>query len=157
MPPAHPFRAATQPLDGVPDPAHDESMETWTFVVGVVAIIGTLGSLIGLLMRQNSQAHALIGQRIDDTRNDLSKRIDDAHRATNKRIDDARHDLGTRIGATDKRIDDLRADNRDLAKRIDDAHQATDKRIDDLRADNREVHNDLRAILRTLVRPPTGQ
>lgn len=89
-------------------------METWTFVVGVVAIIGTLGSLIGLLMRQNSQAHALIGQRIDDTRHDLGKRIDDAHRAT-------------------------------------------DKRIDDVRADNREVHNDLRAILQALVRPPTRQ
>ncbi len=139
MPPAHPFRAATQPLDGVPDSAHDESMETWTFVVGVVAIIGTLGGLIGLLMRQNSQAHALIGQRIDDTRNDLGKRIDDAHRATDKRIDDARNDLGKRIEATDKRI------------------EATGKRIDDLRADNREVHNDLRAILQTLVRPPTGQ
>ena len=107
-------------------------METWTFVGGVVAIIGTLGGLIGLLMRQNSQAHALIGQRIDDTRHDLGKRIDDAHRATDKRIDDARNDLGQRI-------------------------EATDKRIDDLRADNREVHNDLRAILRTLVRPPTGQ
>ena len=92
-------------------------METWTFVVGVVAIIGTLGGLIGLLMRQNSQAHALIGKRIDDTR----------------------HDLGKRIDATDKRID------------------ATDKRIDDLRADNREVHNDLRAILQALVRPPTTQ
>jgi len=60
-----PVRAATEPLDRVPDPAQDESMETWTFVVGVVAIIGTLGGLIGLLMRQNSQAHALIGQRID--------------------------------------------------------------------------------------------
>ena len=46
-------------------------MEAWTFVVGVVAIIGTLGGLIGLLMRQNSQAHALIGKRIDDTRHDL--------------------------------------------------------------------------------------
>ena len=110
-------------------------MEAWTFVVGVVAIIGTLGGLIGLLMRQNSQAHALIGKRIDDTR----------------------HDLGKRIDATDKRIDDLRADNRDLAKRIDDAHQATDKRIDDVRTDNREVHNDLRAILQALVRPPTSQ
>ena len=104
-------------------------METWTFVVGVVAIIGTLGGLIGLLMRQNSQAHALIGKRVDDTRHDLGKRIDE----------------------TDKRIDDLRADNRELARRID----ATDKRIDDLRADNREVHNDLRAILQALVRPPT--
>ena len=106
-------------------------METWTFGVGVVAIIGTLGGLIGLLMRQNSQAHALIGKRIDDTR----------------------HDLGKRSDATDKRIDDLRADNRDLASLID----ATDKRIDDLRADNREVHNDLRAILQALVRPPTSQ
>ena len=117
-------------------------METWTFVVGVVAIIGTLGGLIGLLMRQNSQAHALIGKRIDDTR----------------------HDLGRRIDTTDKRIDDLRADNHDLGKRIDDARHdlgkridATDKRIDDLRADNREVHNDLRAILQALVRPPTSQ
>ena len=114
-------------------------MDTWTFVVGVVAIIGTLGGLIGLLMRQNGQAHALIGKRIDDTRNDLGKRIDDAHRATNKRIDDARNDLGKRIEATDKRI------------------EATDKRIDDLRADNREVHNDLRAILQALVRPPASQ
>ena len=107
-------------------------METWTFVVGVVAIIGTLGGLIGLLMRQNSQAHALIGKRIDDTRNDLVRRIDDAHQATNKRINDARNDLGKRI-------------------------EATDKRIDDLRADNREVHNDLRAILQALVRPPTSR
>lgn len=107
-------------------------METWTFVVGVVAIIGTLGGLIGLLMRQNGQAHALIGKRFDDTRNDLGKRIDDAHRATDKRIDDARNDVGKRI-------------------------EATDKRIDDLRADNREVHNDLRAILQALVRPPTSQ
>ena len=117
-------------------------METWTFVVGVVAIIGTLGGLIGLLMRQNSQAHVLIGKRIDDTR----------------------HDLGRRIDTTDKRIDDLRADNRDLGERIDHARQglgkridATDRRIDDLRADNREVHNDLRAILQALVRPPTSQ
>ena len=116
------------PLTRSPDPAHDGLMETWTFVAGVVAIIGTLGGLIGLLMRQNSQAHALIGQRIDDTKNDLSKRME----ATNKRIDDARDDLGTRIGATDKRIDDLRADNR-------------------------EVHNDLRTILQALVRPPSGQ
>ena len=85
-------------------------METWTFVVGVVAIIGTLGGLIGLLMRQNSQAHALLGKRIDDTRHDLGRRID-----------------------------------------------ATDKRIDDLRADNRELHNDLRAILQAIVRPPTTQ
>ena len=114
MPPANPIRAATETLDGVPHPAQDESMETWTFVVGVVAIIGTLGGLIGLLMRQNSQAHALIGKRIDDTRHDLGRRIDDAHRAT-------------------------------------------DKRIDDVRADNREVHNDLRAILQALVRPPTTQ
>ena len=113
-------------------------METWTFVVGVVAIIGSLGGLIGLLMRQNSQAHASIGKRIDDTRHDLGKRID----ATDKRID-----------ATDKRIDDLRADNRELARRID----ATGKRIDDLRADNRELHNDLRAILQALVRPPITQ
>lgn len=92
-------------------------MEIWTFIVGVVAIIGTLGGLIGLLMRQNSQAHALLGKRIDDTRHDLARRID----------------------ATDKRID------------------ATDKRIDDLRADNREVHDDLRAILQVLVQPPTSQ
>ena len=91
------------PLIRSPDPAHHGLMETWTFVVGVVAIIGTLGGLIGLLMRQNSQAHALIGQRIDDTRHDLGQRID----ATNKRIDDAHT-------ATDKRIDDLRADNREV-------------------------------------------
>ena len=85
-------------------------METWTFVVGVIAIIGTLGGLIGLLMRQNSQAHALLGKRIDDTRHDLGRRID-----------------------------------------------ATDKRIDDLRADNRELHNDLRTILQAIVRPPISQ
>ena len=110
MPPANPIRAATETLDGVPHPAQDESMETWTFVVGVVAIIGTLGGLIGLLMRQNSQAHAWIGKRIDDTRHDLGRRID-----------------------------------------------ATDKRIDDLRTDNRELHNDLRTILQAIVRPPTSQ
>ena len=110
-------------------------METWTFVVGVVAIIGTLGGLIGLLMRQNSQAHALIGKRIDDTRHDLGKRIDDT-----------RHDLGKRIDTVDKRIDAV-------DKRID----ATGQRIDDVRADNRELHNDLRAILRALVRPPASE
>jgi len=118
-------------------------METWTFVVGVVAIIGTLGGLIGLLMRQNSQAHALIGKRIDDTRNDLGKRIDDTRNDLVRRIDDAHQ-------ATNKRINDAR---NDLGKRI----EATDKRIDDLRADNREVHNDLRAILQALVRPPTSR
>ncbi len=61
-------------------------------------------------MRQNTQAHALIGKRIDDTRHDLGKRID-----------------------------------------------ATGRRIDDLRADNREIHNDLRAILQAFVRPPAGR
>ncbi|MYN65490.1 MAG: hypothetical protein F4X11_10740 [Acidobacteria bacterium] len=95
-------------------------METWMFVVGVVAIIGTLGGLIGLLMRQNSQAHALIGVRIDDTRHDLGKRID----ATDRRVDDLRTDLAQRMDATDKRIDDLRTD---LAQRMD----ATNQRLDD--------------------------
>ena len=128
-------------------------MEIWTFIVGVVAIIVTLGGLIGLLMRQNSQAHALLGKRIDDTRHDLARRIDATDKridATDERIDGLRTDLAQRMDTTDKRIDDLRTD---LAQRMD----ATDKRIDDLRADNREVREDLRGILAVLVQPRTSQ
>ena len=90
-----------------------------TLIAAVVAAAWRVGRLTGGLQqsvtdgaRASSDAHASIGQRIDQTRNELRADIadsartsSDAHASIGQRIDQTRNELHADIGEVGRRVD----------------------------------------------------